>query len=236
MKNTNWKITTKRFVALFDIMGFKDLVERNSHNLVLNKLNKLKNASEIIENVNNNRGLGKIFKISETRTITFSDSLIIFSKGDKIGDICKLVADSAWLLTYSLRHGIPIKGALSYGEITVDFNNSLFFGRPIIDAYLLHDQLQLYAAILDNNFEARLNALQLPKDFPRIIFDYKANMKYGRTFHKIIPPGKETDGYKQNTEQVKKIYESVSGSPRIYVDNTLELLHFLETLEKNQTE
>lgn len=39
---------------------------------------------------------------------------------------------------------IPFRGSIAYGEMTVDLENSIFFGQPLIDAYLLGEQLQSY--------------------------------------------------------------------------------------------
>jgi len=36
-----WIITTKRFVAFLDIMGFKDMVARNSHKNIYNSLHAI---------------------------------------------------------------------------------------------------------------------------------------------------------------------------------------------------
>jgi len=43
-KTTNkkpWNLTDKRFVCFLDIMGFKDLVMRNSHDEIYKMLNEL---------------------------------------------------------------------------------------------------------------------------------------------------------------------------------------------------
>jgi hypothetical protein len=138
-------------------MGFKEFVERNNHDGVVKKLRGLKESISKIEELHSNPDLAKFFKVSESRVITFSDSIIIFSKDDTRESLTKIILDASALIWSAFDNEVPIKGALSYGEITVDFEYSLFFGRPIIDAYLLHDQLQLYTAVLDHNIEKKLN-------------------------------------------------------------------------------
>lgn len=223
---SKWKKTTNRFVAFFDIMGFKEIVERNKHLDVVEKLNSLKKALDKLEKAGTDKDFSTRYSISETKSITFSDSIIIFSKGDTVNDACKIILDSGFLIQKSLESGIAIKGALSYGETTVDFENSLFFGRPIIDSYLLHDLLQIYTAVLDNHFEAKINSFTLPEPFNDLVTTYKANFKTGKITHKLIRPDEIANVEKQ-ISFTTKLQETVSGTPRIYVDNTMDFLKSL---------
>ena len=226
---SKWTITGNRFVGFFDILGFKDLVERNDHETVVSKLNALKQTLANLERACENETFMTKHALSETKAITFSDSIIIFSKGDDVSDACKIILDSGFLIQKAIENGLAIKGALSYGQITVDFVNSLFFGRPIIDAYLLHDTLHLYSAVIDNKLEAKLNKMELPQLFSKRIISYKGNFKTGKITHKFIIPDTKKCFEKQYTS-VTNLYESVSGSPRIYVDNTID---YLNSISKN---
>src|SRR5438128_1419170 len=101
MSTKEWAKTDKRFVDYFDIMGFKDLVQRNSHTGILNKLESLKRVLTKLEdsNAENNDALKKInIEKLQTRSITFSDSIIIFSKSDTIKDFDKIVYDSYMII------------------------------------------------------------------------------------------------------------------------------------------
>ena len=225
MSNQDWNKTANRFVAFFDIMGFKDLVQRNSHDDILIKLKTLKNVLKELEGMDSEskEALKKLkTEKLQTRSITFSDSIIIFSKGDTVADFNKIVLDSYLLLHKAIERGIGIKGALSYGRITVDFENSLFFGQPIIDAYLLHDELLLYAVILDNNIEAKQTALgehNLPND---LLVDCKIPLRSGKIKHRLIKSSRKMTN--NTISHLEKLYESVSGKPRLYIDNTIEFL------------
>ena len=118
-----WQKTTKRFVTFFDIMGFKDMVQRNTHQKILSKLESLKKILKFLENVSpeDNKELKKLnTEKFQTRSVTFSDSIIFFSKGDKLEDLQKITADSYALLSTALKKNIGIKGAIAFGEITVD--------------------------------------------------------------------------------------------------------------------
>ena len=136
MENGEWKPTDKRFVAFFDIMGFKEMVARNTHEHIVEKLTILKKLNSMVDGMKAQPEFIDEFNRGKTRSVTFSDSIIIFSKQDGKDDAFKILMHSYWLLGAALQNGIPIKGAISHGEVTVDFKTSLFFGQPIIDAFL----------------------------------------------------------------------------------------------------
>lgn len=166
------------------------------------------------------------YDFSESKTITFSDSIVIFTRGDTVNDACKILLDAGYLIHSALENGVAIKGALSFGLITVDFESSLFFGRPIIDAYLLHDMLQLYTAVLDYNIESKFRTLEIPEHIATLFTTYKANFKTGKITHQLIKPDAKKNIDKQ-IQFVEQLYDTVSGSPRVYVDNTLDFLRSL---------
>lgn len=219
-----WEVTTNRFVAFFDIMGFKDLVERNSHSEVVSKLQLLKTTLKALEIANSKDSL-KQYDVGETKSITFSDSIVIFSESNTEKDANKILLDSGFLINKALEYKIGIKGAISYGEVTVDFENSLFFGRPIIDAYLLHDQLHMYSAVLDHHFEKIIQTFTLHEFFQKSFISYNACLKTGKVHHKLVCPPL-SKYVESQIENCKALYNTVSGSPRIYIDNTIDFLNY----------
>jgi len=229
--NLDWQKTTKRFVAFFDIMGFKDMVQRSTHQEILGKLESLKELLKFLENVTpeNNKELKKLnTEKYQTRSVTFSDSIIFFSKSDKLEDLQKITADSYALLNKALTRNIAIKGAIAYGDITVDFDNFLFFGQSIIDAYLLHEEIMFYGVVLDCSYEAKLKTMTTTAGFPdSVIANYRLPLKNGKATHKIIKPYKEAQR-QQWIEALEQMFYSVAGRPRIYIDNTVEFLKSLD--------
>lgn len=226
-KNIGWEKTCDRYVAFFDIMGFKEFVTRNTHETVMNKLIELKKIANSSMALNHSEPLERInLHEAETRSVSFSDSIIIFSKGDSIEDAVKILLDAALILGTALDLQIPMKGAFSYGKITVDFDSSLFFGQPIIDAYNLEEELQLYAGVLDHHFENKLHILS-SKDssqnerFKLLLVENKIHLKSGIVNHKVLKIC-EDSVLNEQIISIKNFYNTVSGSPRKYVDNTLD--------------
>src|SRR5438045_8872602 len=114
----------------------------------------------------------------QTLSITFSNLIIFFCKYDTHNDAVKIIFDAYRILQEALKNDIAIKGSISFGEITVDFEKSLFFGQPIIDAYLLHEELQMLTVVLDNHAEFKINSFSkfgILDD--AVITKYKTNLK-----------------------------------------------------------
>jgi hypothetical protein len=224
-----WEPTANRFVAFFDIMGFKDMVSKKSHEEVLILLKSLNNNVKALESQNNTiqTELNDMI-FGETKTFTFSDSLIIFSKSDLEADARKLWADFSYIMHIASSEQIPIKGALSFGKITVDVKNSIFFGQPIIDAYLLQEDLHLFSLVADHNYENKIKELKL--NVMSSFEFYKVPLKSGKAKHYVFKPFKKD--LSGTIENLKKLYLTVSGKPRQYIDNTIEFINSLESSDK----
>ena len=220
-ENNKWIKTTNRFVAFFDIMGFKDLVSKKSHDEIVSLLETLSKSRTDLEELNNHQLDKSLAIIGETKSFTFSDSIIFFSKGDQIEDLNKIILDCLYIVKKSIESQIPIKGALSFGNITLDIEKSIYFGQPIIDAYTLHEDLLLYSVIADHNFEKRTKELKVGT-LSKLFSFYKTPMKYGKTTHYILKPTYVDKDLM--LEGLQNLYVSVSGKPRQYIDNTIDFI------------
>ncbi len=224
-KVDDWETTTERFVAFFDIMGFKDLVLKTKHQDIVNLLENLSEVRTTLEKANNAELTTRKFTSGETKSFTFSDSIIFFSKSNTEADAHKITLDCLYLIKVALEKQIPIKGALSYGEITVDHKNSIYFGQPIIDAYILHEDLHLFSVIADCQFEKKVITPNLAAT--KAVFEfYKTPLKSGKSNHFVLKPtSKHKDAALDN---LNKLYHTVSGKPRQYIDNTIEFINSIK--------
>lgn len=223
----NWQKKTNRFVLFYDILGFKDIVSRRSHDDVLNKLESLNDALKNYSGEKLETALGKYnVQKDQVHIVIFSDSIIVFTKSDESVDAFTVLGVAHAIHTTALASGLAIKGAISYGEVSVDLERSIFFGQPIIDAYLLHDELELLSVILDHNSEHKINSYDDSKiPLKRNLVTGDTYLKCGKITHTITRPSPAT--LKDRIENVKKLYTGVSGKPRRYFDNTLKFYNDL---------
>ena len=121
-EEVRWKPTCNRFVAFFDVMGFKDYVMRNKHEDVLKRITDIKNAKQLIID-GTTPGL---FMDTKLKSFQFSDSFFIFSESAGLcGRSEKSATDNSEARTSPKRGGSG--PASRRGALTGQHENS----RPI---------------------------------------------------------------------------------------------------------
>ena len=236
MKNSlNWDVTSNRFVVFLDILGFKDMVYREKHEDVYNKLRSINEFLKSIQVKNDIEG--NLIEVKQ-----FSDSILIISKDDNYASFGVLVIIMRHIIFYFIEKGIAIKGSCAHGKVTIDSEKSIIFGQPIIDAYLLEEEVFYCGIVCHNSFEKQTNDLEYIKFYKEFIgetddfwdsdfFIAKTKLKSGNVVHAnanwfawgYSHKSSEEETYKRIVSAMKKIQMQISGKSRIYVDNTLEM-------------
>lgn len=215
-----WEETTERFIAFIDIMGFSNYVFRNEHKLVKKRMIALQ---RILANTELSvKRISKQFDgINEAiRTVIFSDSILLITIDQSKSSLENILYTCQLFLSESFKKRIPLKGAISYGTITADFEKSLFFGKGLIDAYSLQEQLFMYGVVLDEKIERRLR--KKGEDSVRLCKYGKVPTKSGMINHFTV------DWMSSDSTKAVLImngfYNDMSGYPRKYLDNTIEYI------------
>lgn len=244
VKKTDWVTTTNRFVAFFDILGFKDLVMRNTHKNIYEILYKIAEERHRLENMNNEHDFNLVdFMDTDVYIVNFSDSIIIFSKNDDINNFNYFNFIVTYLFSYIIDLGLPLKAGVAHGEISVNKQTQIYFGQPIIDAYLIEEDVNYLGIVahhsLDNYYKDLNNdeKLQLTVDF----FTTKTPMKSGMInhinynwFREYFAINSLSANIENFNQKINSFNHTVSGSPRRYIDNTKDLFNraFSEKLIK----
>ena len=231
-----WESTAERYVCFLDIMGFKDMVSRNPYQAVLQKMEVFIKAVKKWENagnqVKNDVELAKLFSNCEVRIATFSDSILLISNGNDVRDLTHLILVLKLLISDCFRIPIPIKGAMSKGMLTADFEKSLFFGKPLIQAYELQEELNYYGVVLDRYVERDIEneTNRISEKFDKLTMRLKTPMKSGRISAVNISL------YDNSLEDahLNELYYTVDGKPRLYVDNTIEIVKEMTSMRKSE--
>lgn len=217
-----WKITDNRFVAFLDILGFKDLVARYSHEDVLKKLMELSAHTNYIENTE--------FSKDKIYITKFSDSIIIFSWDDSYDSVFEFIYAVRYIMCRVIELKLGVKGGMAFGKITVDSNSQLYFGQPLIDAYLLEEELQYYGVILHHTAEEKILSITVPPNsgFKFNFMQIPTKLRQGTVNHLNVNWFDLARNVKNKGYDLRKylndIKLTVSGAPRRYLDNTMEAL------------
>ncbi len=223
-----WNLTDERFVCILDIMGFKDMVMRNSHDTIYEMLNSLSNYRADLENPNVPNG----YDSNSIKTVSFSDTIAIFTK--KLDPKCfeLMTYCVGWLFAKAMQDGIAMKGSISCGKMSINMSRQIFFGQPLIDAYLLQEETAFYGLVVHDSVEKYMNSNTLKQNITERYIDCEVPLKSGLIKHLILD---WTDWLKEYLptkvekmnlaiEVLKKQRERTSGAPRKYIDNTLNVI------------
>jgi len=231
--NEEWKDKDCRFVAFFDILGFKDYVLSNDLDTVYKRLQTLNELlpSDEDEKINSTNLKKNIL------TTTFSDSIFIFSRTDDSDNFRAFTKFIKNFIRKAIVKEIPIKGAIAHGEIIAYKNRKIFCGQPIIDAYLLEEDLQYIGIVAHHSIDlfvsenpnlgsyVKLSYCTIPTPFK-----YGNRISTNLNYNYVIKKQKPVHmSIKSNVEKFRLMS---SGEPRKYIDNTLDvLLAFEETVK-----
>jgi hypothetical protein len=232
--HNDWAEDCDRFIGFIDIMGFKDLVARKPHQEIKHMLLQMNQTRSILLNMlAESHNESSEATDTRVRSISFSDSVVFVTKSDSPKDLFNLSVALKICQEATIQSGLPTKGAISFGKLTVDFERSIFFGQPLIDAYLLQDQLHYYGIIVDNNAEAQLKKIIQSGNeyFPYNHFiNLPTPLKSGKVTHFNIRLNSIQE------DQLDYLFNSVCGHARKYVDNTIELYNSMRAQNNGNTD
>lgn len=218
-----WQDDVRRHVAFLDIMGFKDMIVRKPHSEVKSLLIAMSKLKESLATA----ALG-IERTQHVRSVIFSDSVLFITQNDTVADLLLLIQLLKSFQQTSIQQNTPTKGAISTGFFTANFENSIFFGQPLIDAFNLQSELYYYGVALDNHAEATLaDANAQNQSIARVASErliwLPTPLKSGRVTHCNVRLDE------LSSVDSAKMFASVSGSTRKYVDNTIEVCRLMRT-------
>ena len=131
------------------------------------------------------------------------------------------------LVQTSLKAGLPIKGAIAKGQFTYDESHQIFFGQPLVDAYLLQDEIKFYGIVAHHTIEHLIKNSK--PDIARMFAKTDVPLEKGWSKHYILSWEKiNNNSFHANGIELgpwlDSIEENISGKPRVYVDNTIKVM------------
>jgi hypothetical protein len=164
---------SKGLVAFFDILGYQNFLQSNEPakaiETIQDFLKKLKSfRSNTFPTFFGKETFEVLQKLMDTFThLTISDSMLVTFKANKDKKVDYMYSLMLFSLYCSALHkefflaGLPVRGAIEYGEFVINREECLFAGVPIVEAYKEASRLSLSACIVGES--------ALPKDYPPTI-------------------------------------------------------------------
>jgi hypothetical protein len=153
----------KTYVALLDILGFKELANSNDHetlkDIYVNFDSVLRRALVLFQEKNSNGETILDFTEVKVNSLIISDSIILWTEDLKYNSFFNLLLTVRAILSEGMRCGIPLRGALVVGPLSVmeerlesnlDNLKLTCIGKSIVEAYLLAEKQSWSGCVITN--------------------------------------------------------------------------------------
>lgn len=216
----NWKSGDReRLIFYADLMGFSFKVNRTQHDELYQKFTDFKLDWHLKV---------KALDSEDTlRNVQFSDSILVAVDGTD-GHCFDLITKAATCIMHcALKNQLPLKGVIAQGQFTWDKENEIYFGLPLVDAHILHDEIYYYGVVVHHSAEKTVKDFS---DFNNPYTNSQISLKKGQTrhwhlaWHMLDEDLKPRDIKEDAMRWLNKIGETVSGAPRVYIDNTISIV------------
>lgn len=160
-----------RYLAFLDILGFKELIENNSLEDV-EELYKKFEPSILYSMAKTNidfllydkkpEGMRVApIEITNLNSLVISDSLIIWTDDNDPNRFIQLIMTVKHHLHFSMKLGIPLRGSITSGQLSLKFGNhekspkqnsfATILGLPLTRAYMLENKADWSGCFIDNS-------------------------------------------------------------------------------------
>ncbi len=217
-----------KFVLYLDIMGFKERVNRTSIEELEKQLLFFKTKNNKLKPLLEGKDNKKLIDMAQ-----FSDSIVLVSVGGGVEDLNRICKAAVILMQTALETGFALRGAIAKGQMVFEKENQLFFGKALVDAYLLEEELCYYGVVFHESMEEIVsNVINGNKYYP--IEDIVIPLKKGKSkhyhvaWHKMTAKLAKGDISSDATIWLRDLRKTVSGNPRVYLDNTIAIIESSE--------
>lgn len=183
-----------KYVAFLDILGYKDIIEKNSTDYISDKLSKSIDLSiEMGIDIWNKLPKEYLDAKDDIQFSIISDSIIIWSKDDSPLHLLIFLLTTRAIFFSFLINGFPLRGGVTIGELEllkkeIGKNNisSIFFGKGLTEAYQIENSQNWSGCIIDEKCFIILEQLENTDNFKtkdllysNLIIRYSVPMKNG---------------------------------------------------------
>lgn len=149
-------MTENKFIAFFDVLGFKNLVDKNSHETLMN-IYEGALYDTVVQISQTGIDLYKddstaVKSLENIKKYIISDSIILIQNDFSHRGFFFLILQCRVLLTVCMNEGIPLRGAISLGPVSILENfGTTIVGKGLTNAYMLESIQNWSGAIIDDS-------------------------------------------------------------------------------------
>lgn len=167
-----------RFVAHIDILGMSSIVDRDADAAwkVLSDLVEVRDraGNYELEFLDTNEHVS----IAQTiKKVTFSDTIVLFTKGDTDTELRCMIILAAELLHKAMCSCVPVRIGLSYGRFYFNIEKSMYAGPALIEAYRIGESAQWIGIALASSIEERAMHLEMRTGNSKVVVSWTLPVK-----------------------------------------------------------
>jgi len=160
-----------RYIALFDILGFKQIVESNALDEVVKTFAKFVIGASMTRSF-----VTHVYEPAEISFRLFSDTILVHSRDDSKEAFLNMVRFSQALVGMMFQDGILLRGAITKGPVFI--SDDVFIGTPIVRAYQMEQEQEWVGCWLEDSCIDSINSEYMAK-LANDIVEYHIPLKTG---------------------------------------------------------
>jgi len=132
-----------RLIAWFDVLGMSIKIKESgksdsgAEDILIN-IGKLRNCVE--------NSCDFLLRQSKLEFIQLNDGFVIVSELDCIDELCRILCEIQWKILVEIK--LPIRGALTAGQIIISADPKVIIGPAFINAYIMENENAIFPRIL----------------------------------------------------------------------------------------
>jgi len=132
-----------KLIAWFDVLGMSIKIKESgksdsgAEDILIN-IGKLRNCVE--------NSCEFLLRQSKLEFIQLNDGFVIVSELDCIDELCRILCEIQWKVLVEIK--LPIRGALTAGQIIISTDPKIIIGPAFINAYIMEDENAIFPRIL----------------------------------------------------------------------------------------
>lgn len=154
-------LSAKRYLAFFDLLGFSELVKREDTSEVARIIHAIQHFANIA------RGYGEEPFFSQrnneenhqnyVQSLFVSDSVVFVTNGATIEDFANVIITAQGLLSMCMLSSIPIRGAITTGDLIFDLGFHILYGKPMVEAVELEKIQEWFGVAIHPSCSSNIN-------------------------------------------------------------------------------
>lgn len=227
-----------RFVAHVDILGMSTLVEADAER-AWNLLTALADVRDSISSLQVDFApTGELLNAWETtQTVTFSDTIIYFTKGSSLSELRALIVLMVEVLHQAMCRCVPVRIGIALGQFFVNFDRSMYAGPALVEAYRVGESSQWIGISLAKSVASLASSIGLTRSYSGIVGEWPVPIRDGSDLRQVIkwpvpkahtlkvPPPLTVGQFYQSFEANFGPFESLAPDAQVKYVNTVAFLN-----------